>query len=132
MIRRLVKILSCLIVAAGWAWTGSAATFSLNDGQTISGDVSSGTAQGLILRKGEGEFALRIGERRGMWLDCDLRVWNRRLGGVHDAAAQRGLGWGLRKGQQEGKRGEDHVNCDSVFSRADGVPYNREIVSHMG
>lgn len=60
MIRRLVKILSCLIVAAGWAWTGAAATFSLNDGQTISGDVSSGTAQGLILRKGEGEFTPRI------------------------------------------------------------------------
>ena len=60
MIRRLVKILSCLLIAAGWAWTGTAATFSLNDGQTISGDVSSGTAQGLILRKGEGEFTARI------------------------------------------------------------------------
>ena len=60
MIRRLVKILSCLLVAAGWAWTGAAATFSLNDGQTVSGDVSSGTALGVILRKGEGEFTARI------------------------------------------------------------------------
>ena len=60
MIRRLVKILSCLLIAAGWAWSGAAATYSLNDGQTISGDVSSGTAQGLILRKGEGEFTARI------------------------------------------------------------------------
>ena len=60
MIRRLVRILSCLFVAAGWTWSGAAATFSLNDGQTISGDVSSGTAQGLILRKGEGEFTPRI------------------------------------------------------------------------
>ena len=60
MIRRLVKILSCLLIAAGWAWSGAAATFSLNDGQTISGDVSSGTAQGLILRKGEGDFTPRI------------------------------------------------------------------------
>ena len=60
MIRRLVKFLSCLLVAAGSAWTGAAATYSLNDGQTVAGDVSSGTALGVILRKGEGEFTSRI------------------------------------------------------------------------